>query len=64
MLHERSYSQRTTNDIIKFIGNFQSRQIYKGQKQISDCQRLGRRGGDWGMTANGSPVSLGVMKIF
>ena len=43
MLHERSYSRRITDYVIKFIGHFQSRQIYKGQKQISDCQRLGRR---------------------
>ena len=42
MPHERSCSERITNYIITFIGNFQSRQIYKGQKQISDCQRPGR----------------------
>lgn len=49
----RSPEQKITCGMIPWIWSTQNRQIDRDKKQISICQGVGWRHGEWGVTANG-----------
>lgn len=53
IISARSPVQKITYGMTPLIWSIQTRHIYRDRKQISICQGMGWRHGEWGVTANG-----------
>ena len=53
IINARSPVQKITYGMTPLIWSIQTRHIYRDRKQISICQGMGWRHGEWGVTANG-----------